>query len=167
MEDNNSILIQLLNGLTELKNDLKHMEKEINSIKKNKNVNSNSNTNTNKLEIMEVKSEKLDIPEEFIRRCIKYGNIRGDILMIKYWYLDKSNEHPIRNINRIRWEFWCNGTWNIDIEGEYIKEVMSKNIQKAYLSVNTFDYYSDDFDLFIENQKHIHELNDPKYKKKL
>jgi len=114
-----------------------------------------------------VSSEKLDIPEEFIRRCIKYGSIRGDILLIKYWYLDKSEQPPIRNISRTRWDFWCNGTWNVDIEGEYIKDVIAKNIQKAYLSVNTIDYYEDDFDLFLDNQKHIQELSDPKYKRKL
>lgn len=171
MSESNEILLKLLEKFTELQSDMKEMKTEINSIKKEKSPKSkggsNSSSSSPPQEIVEVKSEKLDIPEEFIRRCIKYGSIRGDILLIKYWYLDKSEQPPIRNISRTRWDFWCNGTWNVDIEGEYIKDVIAKNIQKAYLSVNTIDYYEDDFDLFLDNQKHIQELSDPKYRRKL
>lgn len=170
MSESNEILLKLLEKFTELQGDMKDMKTEINCIKKSKSLKSDegsSSTNSSGKKIIEIKSEKLNIPEEFIRRCIKYGSIRGDILLIKYWYLDKSEQPPIRNISRNRWDFWCNGTWNIDIEGEYIKDVIAKNIQKAYMSVNTIDYYDDNFDIFLDNQKHIQELSDPKYKRKL
>lgn len=169
MNESNEILLKLLQKFTELQIDMKDMKTEINCIKKRKSPKSKESDDysPSAQEIVEVKSEKLNIPEEFIKRCIKYGSIRGDILLIKYWYLDKSEQPPIRYVNRTRWEFWCNNTWNIDIEGEYIKDVIAKNIQKAYLSVNIIDYYEDDFDLFLDNQKHIQELSDPKYKKKL
>lgn len=167
MSESNEILLKLLEKFGELQTDMKDMKTELNSIKKGKSTKSTDICDSKKYDIVEIKSEKLDIPEEFIRRCIKYGNIRGDILLIKYWYLDKSEQPPFRNISRSRWDFWFNGTWNIDINGEYIKDVISKNIQKAYMSVNTIDYYDDDFDLFLSNQKHIQELSDPKYKKQL
>lgn len=170
MSESKEILLKLLEKFTELQGDMKEMKTEINSIKKEKSPKSKGNdssSDSSSQKIVEIKSDKLKIPEEFIRRCIKYGSIRGDMLLIKYWYLDKSEQPPFRNISRNRWDFWCNNSWNIDIEGEYIKDVIAKNIQRAYMSVNTIDYYEDDFDMFLDNQKHIQELSDPKYKRKL
>lgn len=183
MTDNNEILLKILEKFTELQTDMKDMKSEINTIKKKKKSSSKSGSSTSsgsssdddeddyvkkkESKIREVKLEKINIPTEFIKRCIKYNSMQGDMLIFKHWYLDKSEEPPIRNINRQRWDFYCNGTWNMDIEGEYIKDVICKNIQKAYMSVNTIDYFEDDFDVFIDNQKHIMELSDPKYKKRV
>lgn len=182
MTDNNEIMLKILEKFTELQTDMKDMKSELNSIKKKKSSGkSGSSTSSGSSsddeeeyvkkkkepKIREVKLEKINIPVEFVKRCIKYNSMQGDMLIFKHWYLDKSEEPPIRNINRQRWDFYCNGTWNMDIEGEYIKDVICKNIQKAYMSVNTIDYFEDDFDVFIDNQKHIMELSDPKYKKRV
>jgi hypothetical protein len=167
MSDNNQILLKILEKFTEFQTDMKDMKTEINNIKKRKSPKSNCNDISTGQKIVEIKSEKLNIPEKFIRKCIKYGSIRGDMLIIKHWYIDNSDQPPIRYINSKRWDFWCNGKWNIDFEGEYIKDVISKNIQRAYLSVNTIDYYEDNYDQFLDNQKHIQKLSDKNYKKKI
>ena len=173
MSGTEQLLQQLLGEFSKLTTEMKEMREELNTVKEKSAVTTSdtsitsSSTNPGIVELREVKIEKMVIPEEIIRRCIKYGSSRGDMLLIKHWYLDKSKRQPFRCINRNRWEYWCNGTWNIDIDGEYLKEVIAKNIQNCYLRINRIDYYDDNFDMFLENQKHIHELSDSKYRKRM
>ena len=54
-----------------------------------------------------------------------------------------------------------------DTNGEYIINVILKNIELCYMKINNTDNYGDNIDQFLKNQEHINKLNDNKYKEKI
>jgi predicted nucleotidyltransferase len=47
-----------------------------------------------------------------------------------------------------------------------LKNTILKNIERAYLKINTFENYSDDTEQFLKNQEHINNIMEEKYKDK-
>ncbi len=86
------------------------------------------------------------------------------MMLFKIYYL-KNELKPIRNINLRHYEYWCNGKWNIDHYGRDIMDIITFNLKQCYLKINTIENY--EVNEFLQNQIHIFELNDEKYKREL
>jgi hypothetical protein len=137
---------------------------ELNEIRKSIDVLSMNINNTHTPILIEVKKEMLDIDANKIKASLSLTSILGDVLLFKEYYL-KDDLKPIKSINQIHFEYWCNGKWNRDDYGKTMIDIITNNIQACYIKVNTTDNY--DLDQFIANQQHIFQLRDIKYKRKL
>lgn len=110
----------------------------------------------------------LEIDKEYIKKCLNMTSINGDIKMFTKMYTDNipKEYYPIRHIKK-KFQYWNNGHMVDDnTNGEYIKNVILKNIEQCYLSVNVFNNCDDDIDDFLKNQEHINKMMEQKYKDK-
>jgi hypothetical protein len=97
------------------------------------------------------------------------NSINGDIQLFKKMYIENiSKEYiPIRHIKK-KFQYWINDHMkDDDTNGEYIINVILKNIELCYMKINNTDNYGDNIDQFLKNQEHINKLNDNKYKEKI
>jgi hypothetical protein len=113
----------------------------------------------------ELKIEKFDIDDNFIKKCLSESNIESDLKIFKKIYIDNVAKefYPIRHIKK-KYQYWLDGEMKDDDKnGSYIKNTIIKNIELCYTSVNTLDNYVD-IDVFLMNQDYINMINDEKYK---
>lgn len=120
---------------------------------------------------LELKEEVLKVPIKFAMRCLEYRSLKGEMELFKYCYIndDDKVKVPIKCPNLHIFKYWCDNKWNLDVEGEHIKDTLFINFRKVYLKVNRIQNYEGKFDTarFTENQKHItNRLRDPTYQKK-
>ena len=164
IEENNNlnelINIEENNDLNELNNIVKNkLNQEISIIK----VNSFSNF------YIDIKKEKLELDNSFIKKCLESHTINADLKIFKKIYIEDipNSCYSIRTIKG-NYQYWLNNKMNDDDEnGSYIKDIIIHNISNAYLEANNFDHYLQDNDLFIKNQEYILNMNKQKYKDKL
>lgn len=116
----------------------------------------------------DMKVEKFDFEEEFVRKCLEMNSIVGDIRMFKKMYLENVSKefYPIRYFKKT-YQYWLNGKMHDDIGGSYVKNTITRNIETLYMKLNTFEYYGEKVDKFMNNQEHICKLSDEKYKDKI
>jgi hypothetical protein len=146
--DNNVIVEQNLNNLEEI------------PIMK---VNSFSNF------YKDIKKEKLELDNNFVKKCLESHTINADLKIFKKIYIENipNSCYSLRAIKG-NYQYWLNNKMNDDDEnGSYIKDIIIHNISNAYLEANNFDDYIEDNDLFIKNQEYILNMNKQKYKDKL
>jgi len=176
IEENNNlnefINIEENNNLNELINiEENNNLNELNNIEKNKlnqeipiiKVNSFSNF------YIDIKKEKLELDNSFIKKCLESHTINADLKIFKKIYIEEipNSCYSIRTIKG-NYQYWLNNKMNDDDEnGTYIKDIIIHNISNAYLEANNFDHYLQDNDLFIKNQEYILDMNKQKYKDKL
>lgn len=157
---NEFINIEENNNLNELNNIEKNkLNQEIPIIK----VNSFSNF------YIDIKKEKLELDNSFIKKCLESHTINADLKIFKKIYIEDipNSCYSIRTIKG-NYQYWLNNKMNDDDEnGTYIKDIIIHNISNAYLEANNFDHYFQDNDLFIKNQEYILDMNKQKYKDKL
>jgi hypothetical protein len=136
------------------------LEEKINEI--NRKINENKKNGS----IKEIKIEKYVLDEKFIKNCLEYCSVDNDIQIIKKIYFEDIREelYPIR-INKNKLEYFNENKW-IQNPKE-LSNILSKNIQILYASVNIFSNYEDDIDTFMKNQNYILGLSEEKYKDKL
>lgn len=133
---------------------------EINEIKKS--INDISLNMNNKIPILiDVKKETINIDTNKIKVALSLANTLGDIIIFKEYYM-KNGMKPIKSINKMHYEYWCDGKWNRDEYGRNIINIIACNLQSCYIKINTVNNY--DLDQFIKNQQHIFALSDTKYK---
>jgi hypothetical protein len=154
-EENNDILT---------KNDNHYVNNKLNDkILKNRLKNNDKNQEQNNFK--ELKIEKFDIDDNFIKNCLSESNIESDLKIFKKIYIDNVAKefYPIRHIKK-KYQYWLHGEMKDDDKnGSYIKNTIIKNIELCYTSVNTLDNYVD-IDIFLKNQDYINIINDEKYK---
>ena len=116
----------------------------------------------------DVKEQKFIIGKDFSKEKVlsnlSLRSVNGDINLIKHYYL-LEDKKSIELMNQRRFEFWNEGRWHIDMDGHKIANIISKNLQKLYTSVNTIseiESYA-----FLQNQVHINRLCSDRYKKQL
>ena len=117
---------------------------------------------------IDFKVEHFDIDQYFVRKCMDMNSTNGDIQLFKKMYIDNvSKEYiPIRHIKK-KFQYWMNEKMiDDDTNGDYIVNVVVKNIELCYMKVNNINNYENDFDQFLKNQEHIMRLQDPKYKER-
>lgn len=114
------------------------------------------------------KKEKFDIDEDKVRGILEKANQAGDYEMFKIMYLKTEKFlYPIRKI-KSDYQYWDGTDFKSDLDGEFIKSVITSNIRHCYVKVNKYsDMSIENADKFIKNQEHIEKLNDPKYMNKL
>lgn len=119
---------------------------------------------------LDVKEQNLNVPTKIAMKCLEYKSIKGEMELFKYCYINEDDKVkvPITCPNLHIFKYWYNNKWNIDVEGEHIKDTLFTNFKKVYLKVNRIQNY-EKFDTarFTENQKHITgKLRDATYQKK-
>ena len=117
----------------------------------------------------DIKKEKLELDNNFVKKCLESHNINSDLKIFKKIYIDDipSSSYSIRTI-KDNYQYWLNNKMNDDDEnGTYIKDIIIHNISNIYLEVNNFDDYLEDNDLFIKNQEYILNMSKQKYKDRL
>lgn len=117
---------------------------------------------------IDFKVEHFDIDQYFIRKCLDMNSTNGDIQLFKKMYIENvSKEYiPIRHIKK-KFQYWLNDKMNDDdTNGEYIINIIVKNIELCYMKVNNIDNYENDLDQFLKNQEHIMRLPEIKYKER-
>jgi hypothetical protein len=120
------------------------------------------------LKYHDIKLEDINIDNDFIAKCLHTCSINGDVKLFKKIYIDNipKEYYPIRNIKKT-YQYWNNDHMNDDdSNGTYIKNTILKNIERAYLRINTFENYSNDTEQFLKNQEHINNIMEEKYKDK-
>lgn len=125
--------------------------------------------NKEELIIKNVKREKIVLPTDLVTKFLSLANVTGDVKMFKEYYINGVKQKkliPFRKINDKKYQYWNNNKWNDDNNAEELLDIISRNIQIAYLSANDFDNIKDS-DIFIKNQKHIASMTEPKNQKKL
>lgn len=151
--NDNNLMEEILVELRSMRSDIAYIKREIDNLKRGETQN-----------IVEIKSELMNIDVDIIKRALKLNGIIGDIILIKYYYF-KNSVSPIRNINMRHYEYWGDNKWNIDPYGKNIINIISNNLKTLYISVNTIENF--EVDDFMKNQTHIFELNNEKYQKTL
>jgi len=118
---------------------------------------------------IDIKIQHFDIDQYFIKKCLDMNSSNGDIQLFKKMYIENvSKEYiPIRHIKK-KFQYWMNDKMqDDDTNGDYIINIVSKNIEICYMKVNNIDNYENDLDQFLKNQEHIMKLQDPKYRERL
>lgn len=120
---------------------------------------------------LELKEEILKVPIKFAMKCLEYKSLKGEMELFKYCYINEDDKVkvPIKCPNLHIFKYWYNNKWNLDVEGEHIKDTLFINFRKVYIKVNRIQNYEGKFDTarFTDNQKHItNSLRDPTYQKK-
>jgi hypothetical protein len=151
----------------------KNIKKEIIIEKKQLNIENDNDSDDSFVEnknfkYHDIKLEDINIDNDFISKCLHMCSINGDIKLFKKIYIDNTPKeyYPIRNIKKT-YQYWNNNHMNDDdSNGTYIKNTILKNIERAYLRINTFENYSNDTEQFLKNQEHINNIMEEKYKDK-
>jgi len=142
--------------------ELNEIKKEINMLR----IEVGDMSKETKLPILkDIKKEKLDIETNSIKKVMRVNGLLGDTMLFKIYYI-RGELKPIKHINSRRFEYWSNGRWRIDENyGRDIMDIICDNFKMAYIRTNTIENFS--LEEFVENQKHIFELNDEKYRREL
>lgn len=114
--------------------------------------------------IKNLKKEMINLSNKDVIHSLSLNSIIGDILIIKKYYL-YGKKSPLKYVNNVKYEYWNNEKWNVDIYGEEIMNILSYNLKQCYISINNIKNF-DEEDL-LKNQVYITELSNKKNKKKL
>lgn len=117
----------------------------------------------------DLKRELFNFNELFLKDCLNLCSLQGDLRIFKKMYIDDVSKefYPIRHIKK-KIQYWLDNHMNDDdVNGTYVKNIIIKNIEDCYLSINIFDNYENNIDQFFKNQEHINKLSEEKYKDKL
>jgi hypothetical protein len=167
MNNDNTISINNTNNTNNTNNiiDNTTQEQNINTFEEIPIMKVNSFSNFYK----DIKKEKLELDNNFVKKCLESHNINSDLKIFKKIYIDNipNSCYSLRAIKG-NYQYWLNNKMNDDDEnGTYIKDIIIHNISNAYLEANNFDDYLEDNDLFIKNQEYILNMNKQKYIDKL
>ena len=130
------------------------------------------NTQQVELTMKEIKPQVFDdIEEKVLKAHLRKRRVESDGSLLYKIYFEglPRNLFPIRIVRKSSIEYWLNGRWNEDMDGEYIRETLSKNLLASYSKVNKFSSAlsgSVESD-FMKNQNYILSLRDKKYQGQL
>jgi len=168
-------IIEKLDNLELSLNIIKNLENRVNyleNIISNNKMLSNSCNDDDKVLVIssvnkfkEIKYEYNDLDKAFIKSCLNMASIHGDIKIFRKIYIDNvpKEYYPIRYMKK-KFQYWANGSMNDDNNGEYIKNIIMKNIEQCYMSINIYENYTNNIEDFLKNQDHINKLSEHKYK---
>ncbi len=142
-----------------------------------------SNTNSNQVQNMyqppidytmkEIKPQVFEnIEDKTLKAHLRKRRVESDGALLYKIYFENlpRNLFPIRIVRKSSIEYWLNDHWNEDMDGEYIKETLSKNLIASYTKVNRFSSsaLTDSVGTeFMKNQNYILSLRDKKYQSSL
>jgi len=164
---------ELSNGINQLNkkfdDKMDILEKRILNIENKLNIPNKELEQKEVINLVEVKSEILNIDKKEILKALKYNDYRSLIYIFKLYYKNNKNDkyvYPIKIIGTRSFEYYFDGKWHKDLYGNHIISVICGNIQTLFLKCNNLDDKDNiSFEDFILNQDFIHKLSDEKYKK--
>lgn len=121
-------------------------------------------------DLVEIKKESLDIPQEEFFKAIKYRDYRSVLHVLKYYYKNKNNlnySYPIKIISQRSYEYYYNYKWHPDAYGHYIMNIIIKNIEEWFMKNNLLDNKQISPEEFMLNQEFICKLSNEKYKRSI
>lgn len=136
------------------------------------NLSSNIVMSQNEVIMKEIRPQVFDdLDEKVLKAHLRKRRVESDGSLLYKIYFENlpRNLFPIRIVRKSSIEYWLNGHWNEDMDGEYIKETLSKNLIASYTKVNKFSASlatSVESD-FMKNQNYILSLRDKKYQASL
>ncbi len=109
------------------------------------------------------------IEPEFVRECLEKCDVTGDIRLFRRLFIKNipKDQQLVRYFGGKNYQVKRNDLWIDDLNGIYIKSVLSKIFEKSYIVVNELDHYKANIDQFLINQDHITQFDDDKYMEKL
>ena len=173
------LIFSILNRLEDKINNIeKKIDNDIqpNNIRNQSNgiTNTQSNIMTGQLEYVmkEIKPQAFDdVDDSVLKSHLRKRRMESDGKLIYKIYFENlpRNLFPIRIVRKSSIEYWLNGKWNEDMDGEYIRETLSKNLIASYVKVNKFspDLVGSHESDFMKNQTYILSLKDKKYQASL
>jgi hypothetical protein len=150
---------------------LLNIQQDINdiNIKLDKIYNKLEMDHINDVNIEELKKCKIELDDTIVKKSLESNSLSGDFEIIRHIYFNVEKEaFPIQYIDKKKYKYWLNNKWNIDIDGEYIKDVLVCILNSCYLRYNKYDKYENNTDTYIKNQEYIGDIfKDEKYKTRL
>ncbi len=109
------------------------------------------------------------IEHDFVRECLEKCDTNGDIRLFRRLFIKNipKDQQLLRYFGGKNYQVKRNDLWIDDLNGIYIKSVLSKIYEKSYIVVNELDHYKANIDQFLINQDHITQFDDDKYMEKL
>jgi hypothetical protein len=113
--------------------------------------------------------DEIDIDPEFVQSCLDKCDVSGDVKLFREIFVKRFTKDTIllRYIGSRNYQYRRSGIWIDDHHGTYVRHVLLKIFEKAYMHVNELENYTNNTDQFISNQEHIIGLSDDKYYDKL
>ena len=161
----------ILNKLVNIENKIQYLENiilknNLNELTEQTDISELSEiTELTDLTHKELRNELFDLDKTFIKDCLNMYSIQGDVKLFKKMYIDNIPKecYAIKYTKR-KYQYWLNNCLINDISGNHIKNIVIKNIEQCYTSINIYDEYTDNIDIFLKNQDYITKLSDDKYK---
>lgn len=113
--------------------------------------------------------DEIDIDPEFVQSCLDKCDVTGDVKLFREIFVKRFTKDTmlLRYIGSRNYQYRRSGIWIDDHHGTYVRHVLLKIFEKAYMHVNELENYTNNTDQFISNQEHIIGLSDDKYYDKL
>ena len=113
--------------------------------------------------------DEIEIDPEFVRGCLDKCDVNGDMKLFREIFVKRFTRETlmIRYLGGKNYQYRRAGLWIDDHHGSYLRHVVLKILEKAYMHVNELENYTNNTDQFISNQEHIIGLSDDKYVEKL
>ncbi len=162
LEEIISISSKIYDSQKEILTKLDTFEKRIIDLEKSMKCYGNENIE----DLKELKYEELDIDKSEVDKALLYLDYRSIVYIFRLIYKNKSNSsyvYPLRITGKRSYEYYHNNKWNPDLYGHHSMNVICKNIQDLFLSINTMENYN--IEKFMANQAFIFKLSNDKYKK--
>ena len=170
---------QIFTILSRLEEKVDVIEKKIGSETPHNQATTNQQLNTvvfsNPIDykMKEIKPQVFDtVEEKTLKAHLRKRRVESDGALLYKIYFENlpRNLFPIRIVRKSSIEYWLNDHWNEDMDGEYIKETLSKNLIASYTKVNRFSSSTLSEAVgteFMKNQNYILSLRDKKYQTSL
>lgn len=157
------ILKNINDKFSDFENRILNLENNFKNLKK---CNIEEIINNNE-EIIELKKESLEIPNDIVEKAIVYKDYRTVLYLFRYYYkkkINENNKYPIRIKSKRIYEYFNNKQWISDNNAHYIKHTLFMNIQTVLYKYNNMDNIKEIDDIY-NNQIFINKLSEDKYKR--
>lgn len=143
-----NLLIPLLNELRDLKEEVRQLKLGYNECPK---------------KILILKKEILKLDSHFLLKILKYNDHRTEFELFKAYYMNENTQCPIIVSNNHKIKILTENGWEDDYEGYKMLDIITSNIYRTLLSVNTLENIENG-DLFMKNQQYLNKFLDYRYK---
>ena len=143
-----NLLIPLLTEIRELKEEVRMLKIGYNEHPK---------------KILILKKEILKLDNSFLLKILKYNDHRTEFELFKSYYMNENAQCPIIVSNNHKIKILTENGWEDDYEGYKMLDIITSNIYRTLLSVNTLENIENG-DLFMKNQQYLNKFLDYRYK---
>jgi len=171
------LIRQLNNEITETKKELYNSDNESHKLLANLLIPLLTEIRELKEEVRQLKCEKIEYPKptlilkkeifkldnKFLLKLLSYNDHRTEIELFKAYYLKENTQCPIIVTNNHKIKILTNNGWEDDYDGYNMLDIITSNIYRTLLSVNTLENIENG-ELFMRNQIYLNKFLDYRYK---